>query len=148
MIKTISIFLILFLFVGCVSQDQKDKDQIKETVAKYWDAVKNNDIQAYNNLIYDAENYPGVTVGDLNFLYNHYNMINSKGMLQKDIKIKDTVGLSPNIKMKYIQYVYKKESDANSLRKPLKITLLFYKPIGYNKIYNPVILENHIGWEK
>ena len=29
---------------------------------------------------------------------------------------------------------------------PLVITLMFYKPVGYDKIYNPSPLDNHIGW--
>ena len=32
--------------------------------------------------------------------------------------------------------------------KPLIITLMFYKPVGFDKIYYPVILQNHIGWDK
>ncbi|MDR7739633.1 hypothetical protein, partial [Riemerella anatipestifer] len=65
-----------------------------------------------------------------------------------DVKIKDTVDVFlPSVSMKYVQYTYKKENDSNNLKKPLIITLMFYKPVGLDKIYNSVILQNHIGWE-
>ncbi len=51
-------------------------------------------------------------------------------------------------KQKYVQYTIKKENDTTYLKKPLIITFMFYRPVGFNKIYNPVILENHIGWDK
>lgn len=147
--KTILIYLaITFSCIGCVSQDQKDQEQIKKTVINYWSAVKNNNLQAYNSLIFNSENYPGVTSSELFFLNKHYNEINSKKDLLNNIKIKDTTDIIPNVKMKYVQYVYKKENNINNLKKPLIITLMFYKPNGLDKIYTPVILQNHIGWEK
>ncbi|KFF08219.1 hypothetical protein IW15_22750 [Chryseobacterium soli] len=146
-IKYISLILIL-LCVSCVNQKKKDDEQIKNTVREYWKAVKTNDLKAYNNLIYDSENFPGVTMGDLGFLHDHYKILNLDEILQKNIKIKDTTGLSPDTTMKYVQYTIKKENDSNYMNKPLTITLMFYKPIGLNKIYDPVILENHIGWDK
>ena len=67
----------------------------------------------------------------------------------KNIKIKDTTDIFiPSVKMKYVQYIFKKENDTNNLKKPLVITLMFYKPNGFNKIYNPNVLKNHIGWDK
>lgn len=50
--------------------------------------------------------------------------------------------------MKYVQYIYKKDNNSSILKKPLIITLMFYKPVGFDKIYYPVILQNHIGWDK
>lgn len=147
--KTILIYLaIIFSCIGCVSQDQKDQEQIKKTVINYWSAVKNNNLQAYNSLIFNSENYPGVTSSELFFLNKHYNEINSKKDLLNNIKIRDTTDIIPNVKMKYVQYVYEKENNINNLKKPLIITLMFYKPNGLDKIYTPVILQNHIGWEK
>ncbi|MBV8327445.1 hypothetical protein [Chryseobacterium sp.] len=145
---TLIYLVIIFSCIGCVSQDQKDKEQIKKTVINYWNAVKNNNLQTYNSLIYDSENYPGVTSSELFFLNKHYNEINSKKDLLNNIKIKDTTDIIPSVKMKYVQYVYKKENDINNLKKPLIITLMFYKPNGLDKIYTPVILQNHIGWDK
>lgn len=147
--KTTLIYLIIiFSFIGCVSQDQKNKEQIEKTVINYWSAVKSNNLQEYNSLINDSENYPGVTSSELFFLNKHYNEINFKKDLLNNIKIKDTIDIIPDVKMKYVQYVYRKENDINNLKKPLIITLMFYKPSGLDKIYTPVILQNHIGWDK
>lgn len=148
--KQATLYLALFLFcINCVSQDQKDNEQIKETIIKYWKSVKDNDLQSYNSLIYNSENYPGVTASELFFLNKHYNEINSKINLLNNIEIKDTTdAFAPSIKMKYVQYTYKKENDTMYLKKPVVITLMFYKPNGFNKIYNPGVLENHIGWDK
>lgn len=148
--KSITIYLVLFLIcTGCVSQEQKDKEQIKGTVLKYWKAVRENNLSMYNSLIYDAENYPGATASELFFLNKHYNEINVKKDLLNNIKIKDTTDVfMPSVKMKYVQYTYKKENGSNNLKKPLIITLMFYKPIGFDKIHNPGILQNHIGWDK
>lgn len=145
---TLIYIAIIFSCISCVSQDQKDNEQIKETVRKYWKAVKENNLQSYNSLIYDSENYPGITSSELFFLHKHYTLINSKEKFLDNIKIKDTTDIIPNIKMKYVQYIYKKENDSNNLKKPLLITLIFYKPSGLDKIYTPVILQNHIGWDK
>ncbi|PWN71059.1 hypothetical protein C1631_000060 [Chryseobacterium phosphatilyticum] len=148
--KSAILYLVLLLFcISCVSQDQKDKEQIKETVVEYWKSVKCNDLQSYNNLIYNSENYPGVTASELFFLNKHYNEINSKKHFLNNIIIKDTIdAFVPSVKMKYVQYTYKKENDTTYLKKPLVITLMFYKPNGLNKISNPGVLENHIGWDK
>lgn len=149
--KTIKYILgIIFLLniSCCVNQKKKNEEQIKETVTKYWKAVKENDLQTYNSLIYDSENYPGVTASELFFLNKHYNTINSKEKFLNNIKIKDTTDIIPSVKMKYVQYTYNKENDINNLKKPLIITLMFYKQMGFDKIYYPVILQNHIGWDK
>ena len=65
--KAIPLFIILFLCLSCVSQEQKDKEQIKETVTKYWKAVKGNNLPFYNSLVYKSEDYPGVTGSELFF---------------------------------------------------------------------------------
>lgn len=149
--KTIKYILgILFLLniSCCVNQKKKDEEQIKETVTKYWKAVKENDLKSYNSLIYDSENYPGVTASELFFLNKNYDVINSKENVLNNIRIKDTTDIIPSVKMKYVQYTYKKKNDSNNLKKPLIITLMFYKQMGLDKIYYPVILQNHIGWDK
>ena len=66
----------------------------------------------------------------------------------KTIKIKDTTGLIPSIKLKYVQYTIETKDDPDNLKKDLIITLTFNGSIGYNKIYNPTTLQNHIGWGK
>lgn len=147
--KYISIALFLLSISCCVNQKEKDEDQIKNTVKKYWKAVKENNLPLYRSMIYDSEKYPGVTSSELFFLNKHYDYVNSKKNPLTNIKIKDTTDIfMPSVKMKYVQYVYKNENDSNNLKKPLIITFLFYKPNGLNKIYNPGILQNHIGWDK
>lgn len=140
---------LFFLCISCVSQDQKDNEEIKKTVTKYWKSVKENNLPLYSSLIYNSEKYPGVMSSELFFLNKHFDLINSKRNLFTNIKIKDTTDVyMPSVKMKYVQYIYKKENDSNNLKKPLIITLMFYKPNGLDKIYTPVILQNHIGWDK
>lgn len=66
--KTIITFWILItLCISCTTQNQKDNDQIEETVTEYWKAVKKNDLESYNRLIYNAASYPGVTSSELFF---------------------------------------------------------------------------------
>ncbi|KFF23730.1 hypothetical protein [Chryseobacterium vrystaatense] len=146
--KTITAVLILFLLVSCVSQDQKDKEQIEQTVSKYWNAVRDNDMKAYKNLFDESEDYSGAMQADLYFLHKNYAKINLNNVLLKDFKIKDTTVIFAGNKQKYVQYVIAKKNDPNNLTKDLVITLMFYKPIGFNKIYNLAPLKNHIGWEK
>ncbi|MBO4232717.1 hypothetical protein [Riemerella anatipestifer] len=148
--KSRVLYLVLLLIcTGCISQEQKDEEQIKKTVLKYWKAVRENNLPMYNSLIYDADKYPGGTSSELFFLNKHYNEINAKKDLLNDVKIKDTVDVFlPSVSMKYVQYTYKKENDSNNLKKPLIITLMFYKPVGLDKIHNPGILQNHIGWDR
>ncbi|MDC8102343.1 hypothetical protein [Chryseobacterium rhizosphaerae] len=144
----ISLVLISLSTNSCVNQKKKDEEQIKNTVREYWKAVKNNDLPAYNNLIDNAENYPGVTASELNFLHKNYRIINPNEKLLNNIKIKDTTIMFAENKQKYVQYIIVKKNDPDNVKKDLIITLMFYKPIGFNKIYSPVILENHIGWDK
>ena len=133
----------------CKKQKENDDEQIKHTVRKFWKAVRENDLQTYNSLIYDSKSYDGVTASELFFLNKHYKEINSKKDFLHNIIIKDTTDVfMPSVKMKYVQYTYKKENDSNNLRKPLIITLMFYKPESFDKIYNPGILQNNVGWDK
>ncbi|AYZ36302.1 hypothetical protein EGY07_12295 [Chryseobacterium indologenes] len=147
-IKYISLILILLSISCCVNQKQKDEEEIKNTIREYWKAVKTNDLQKCNSLIYDNETFFGVIQGEFYFLHDNYNKVNPNDILLKNIKIKDTVVMFAENKQKYVQYTIKKENDTTYLKKPLIITFMFYRPVGFNKIYNPVILENHIGWDK
>lgn len=148
--KSITLTLVLFFcFISCLSQGQREKEQIRATVLRYWKAVRENNLSEYNNLIYNSDKYPGGISSELFFLNEYYDEINFNKDLLNNIKIKDTVdAFMPDIQMKYVQYIIEKENDSNNIRKPLVITLMFYKPVGYDKIYNPSILQNHIGWGK
>ncbi|CAA7391641.1 hypothetical protein [Chryseobacterium fistulae] len=145
-LKYTSILSILLSFSCCVNQKKKDEEQIKETVQKFWEKAKINDFEGYRRLIADPGVFSGVMQVDLNFIHKNYDKINPNDILLKDIKVKDTSIAGPNMHQKYVQYVIKKENDTNYVKKPLIITLLFYKPGGYDKIFNRKILQNHIGW--
>jgi len=146
-LRYISILVIL-LSTSCVNQKEKDEQQIKNTVREYWKAVKENDLQKCNSLIEDSETYFGGIQGQFYFLQKNYDKINPNDILLKNIKVKDTTATIPSVKLKYVQYFIKDQNDPNNLKKPLIITYLFYKEIGYNKIFNASILQNHIGWGK
>lgn len=146
--KYISIILILLSISCCVNQNKKDEEQINDTVQKFWEKAKTNDFQGYKNLIADPDVFSGIMQVDLNFLHKNYDKINPNDLLQKNIKIKDTSIAGTNTQQKYVQYIIKEPNDSNNLKKPLIITLLFYKPVGYDKIFNRSILRNHIGWDK
>ncbi|ASW73628.1 hypothetical protein IQ37_19325 [Chryseobacterium piperi] len=147
-IKYILGILFLLNISCCVNQKKKDEEQIKNTVKEYLKAVKENDLQKVYGLIDDSDTFFGGIQGEFYFLKKNYDKINPNNILLKNIKVKDTVVTFAQNKQKYVQYVIKKENDSNYLKKPLIITFMFYKPVGYNKIYNSVILQNHIGWDK
>lgn len=143
--KIIKILALLSIFVSCANQQKKDEEQIRKTVNKFWDTIKRDDIEGYKELFYDNEIYLGSISADFYFLHNNYDEI-SKSIQGKKLKIKDTIVFLPENRKKYVQYIIKKDNDSNNLYKPLVITLMFYKPVGYDKIYNPSPLDNHIGW--
>ena len=143
--KIIKILALLSIFVSCANQQKKDEEQIRKTVNKFWDTIKRDDIEGYKELFYDNEIYLGSISADFYFLHNNYDEI-SKSIQGKNLKIKDTIVFHPENRKKYVQYIIKKDNDSNNLYKPLVITLMFYKPVGYDKIYNPSPLDNHIRW--
>ena len=134
--KIIKILALLSIFVSCANQQKMDEEQIRKTVNKFWDTIKRDDIEGYKELFYDNEIYLGSISADFYFLHNNYDEI-SKSIQGKKLKIKDTIVFLPENRKKYVQYIIKKDNDSNNLYKPLVITLMFYKPVGYDKIYNP-----------
>lgn len=147
-IKYISLVAIFLSISCCVNQKQKDEEEIKNTIKEYWSAVKNNDSQKYISLFDESENFAGAIQADLYFLHKNYNKINPNDKLLENIKIKDTTVMFAQNKQKYVQYIVRKQNDTTLLKKPLIITLMFYKPVGYNKVFNLSPLQNHIGWDK
>lgn len=147
-IKYVLATLFLLNISCCINQKKKDEEQIKDTVTKYWKAVKEDKVEECLNLFEDVENYEGGVQSDIYFLHKNYDKINPNDILLKNIKVKDTVVMFAQNKQKYVQYVIKKENDSNYMKKPLIITFMFYKPVGYNKIFNRAVLQNHIGWDK
>ena len=140
MSKFIRILVWSSVFISFVNQQNKDEEQIRQTVNKFWDTIKRDDIEGYKELFYDNEIFLGSISADFYFLHNNYDEI-SKSIQGKNLKINEN-------RKKYVQYIIKKDNDSNNLYKPLIITLMFYKPVGYDKIYNSSPLDNHIGWGK
>lgn len=138
--KNIFKVLIVFILYSCINQKQIEEKQIKDTVKRFWLSVKEKDFEAYKSLNENSDMFIGVMHMEFRFLNKNYEKINPNDYLTKDIKIKDTVLVG---KQKYVQY-YIKSKD--TIKKPLIITLEFYKPIGYDKISNAVVLENHLLW--
>jgi len=147
-IKLIFISLIVFNISSCINQSQEDEVQIKKTVKQFWKAVENNDLEKCKNLIEDSETFDGIIQSDIYFLHKNYKKINPNNILLNNIKIKDTTGIVPSLKLKYVQYIIPTKDDPDNVKKDLIITLMFNQTVGYNKIFNPTILENNIGWDE
>lgn len=147
-VKLIFGFLVLFSINCCINQKEKDEEQIKKTVSQFWKTVKDNNLEEYKKLFDEGQTFDGGIQGEFYFLHNNYERINPKNILLKNIRIKDTIGLAPSVKLKYVHFIIEKKNDPDNLKKDLIITLIFYKPVGYDKIYNPSTLENHIGWNE
>lgn len=140
--KYISILLILLSISCCVNQKKKDDEQIKETVQKFWTIVQNNDEESYLKLIDNSEEYRVAMLYQLHYLNRNYNKI--KGSTEsKEIQIKDTNELGGS--QKCIEYLFVKP---NSTTEPLNMKLFFFKPVGYDKIFNVQIIGNMPKWEK
>ena len=141
----IKIFLLVVMIslISC-NTETSAKRKITKTITNFLDAVEKNDGNEYKSLIYESEQYPGVISMEKSFFYKNYKKINSHINLKENIKIKDTV--FNGAERKYVQYRIK-NSNPNYLQNPLIITFIFYKQVGYDKIYNPSVLDNFLDWE-
>ena len=55
MSKFIRILVWSSVLISCVNQQNKDEEQIRQTVNKFWDTIKRDDIEGYKELFYDNE---------------------------------------------------------------------------------------------
>ena len=55
MSKIIKILVWSSVLISCVNQQNKDEEQIRKTVNKFWDIIKRDDIEGYKELFYDNE---------------------------------------------------------------------------------------------
>lgn len=133
-------FIILFL-LSCSSNSKEEK--MKNVVNQYFHLVKTKNIIEIPKLIRHGDMYAGVIQSEAYFLHNHYNELKIDELL-KNIKIKDTLALYTNQKQQYIQFRIKKSED----NLPLIITFTFDEMFGLDKLQSPIILENHIYWNK
>lgn len=139
----IFILLISVILVSC-NTEASAKRKITKTVTNFWNAVEKNDGNEYKSLIYESEKYPGVISMERKFLNKNYNKINSYINLKENIKVKDTV--FNGAKRQYVQY-WIKNNKPNYTQKPLIITFIFYQQVGYDKVYNPSVLDDFLKWE-
>ena len=75
MSKFIRILVWSSVLISCVNQQNKDEEQIRQTVNKFWDTIKRDDIEGYKELFYDNEIYLGSISADFYFLHNNYDEI-------------------------------------------------------------------------
>lgn len=141
--EIVLMFFFGFALLSCNTQASSER-KIKKTVTSFLDAVEKNDGNTYKSLIYNSEQYPGVISMEKSFFNKNYKKINSYINLKENIKIKDTV--FNGAKRKYVQYRIK-NSNPNYSQKPLIITFIFYKQVGYDKINNPSVLDNFLKWD-
>ena len=59
MSKFIRILVWSSVFISFVNQQNKDEEQIRQTVNKFWDTIKRDDIEGYKELFYDNEIFLG-----------------------------------------------------------------------------------------
>jgi len=143
--KLILSVLVLVITVSCKTIN-KDNEQIKNTVNQYFKAVKNNDLSTYSALMYNSEKAPGGIASDLFFLHKNYSKINPNNILLKNIKIKDTVDIG--VHQKYIMFTLKKPNyKPFETNQDLKMYIMFWKEIGYNKRYQMYLIGDTPKWE-
>ncbi|CAM3049528.1 hypothetical protein DRF59_16320 [Chryseobacterium flavum] len=141
-IKYISLALILLSISCCVNKKQKDEDQIKTTIQNFWKSVQNNDEANYLKLVDGSEEYQFAMLNQLHYLNRNYSKIRNV-VESKEMQIKDTNELGES--QKCVEYLFVKP---NSTVEPLSVKLFFFRPVGYNKIFNVQILGNMPEWEK
>lgn len=143
--KIILIFISVISILSCNVSKNNDNEQIKKTVIQYFNSIKENDSLQYRKLIYFSDKFPGGTSSDLFFLHKNFSKINPNNILLKNIKVKDTFNL---VKKKYVMFTFKKNnSKPFEYNQDLKMYLLFWNEVGYDKIYEIYIIGNMPEWE-
>ena len=134
----ILIVLISIPLVSCNTRSSEER-RIKQTVTNFLNAAEKKERKKCEDLIYEGDHYSGAISMQLHYLNKNLKNINYED-LKNNIKIKDTVYIL-GAKMKYVKYIIK---NPNNKSTPLMMTFVFYKPIGYDKIYSPNFLENFL----
>lgn len=138
----ILIFASSILILSCAPSKNWDNEQIKKTVTNYFNAIKENDTIGYKKIyaLNDGGDYY-----DFNFLKRNYSKINPNNILLKNIKVKDTFNM---VQKKYVVFTFKKLNPKPfEYNQDLKMYLLFWKQVGYDKIYEMYIIGNMPEWE-
>lgn len=135
--------MLSLVLLSCNTQASRER-KIKQTVTEFLNAVEKDKTNQCRDLIKDGHNSYGSIHMQVRFLNRNYKKINSYVNLKNNIKVKDTLFFGA--KMNYVQY-YVQNNKSNYKQKPLIITFMFYKEIGYNKIFNSNFVENFLDWE-
>lgn len=141
-VKYITVLFLFLALINCTGQ-KKDDEQIKETVQKFWEAVRDNNEKEYLSLIDNSDGDLKLAMLDqLHYLNRNYKKI-SKKIIEQGIHIKDTNELGSS--QKAVEYIFDK--PGTDIR-PLSVKLFFFEPVGYQTIFNVRVLGNYPEWEK
>lgn len=141
--KKLKIFFILMLIfnISCHKLSNDENKHASNTVIKYFNSVKNGNFEEYRNFFID-----NVSTGDKQYVFSYltrnYEKMNSKNILLKEPKVKDTI-MEFNSKHKYVKYDF-----TNQKNETLTLILFFYNENGYDKITREEIIGNMPKWEK
>ncbi len=141
-IRTLVTFIICtFSLLSC----KKNYDEeMKNEVVKYFETVKNDDLESNKFLFSDNDaDFSGLAPANFHFIKNNYDRIKPDSLIKK-INIEDSYNLSPEIKIKKIEFSIPAENDSLNLIKPLIISFEF--PVPYKKNAMKLWLHNQFEW--
>lgn len=131
----------LIFNISCHKLSNDENKHASNTVIKYFNSVKNGNFEEYRNFFID-----NVSTGDKQYVFSYltrnYEKMNSKNILLKEPKVKDTI-MEFNSKHKYVKYDF-----TNQKNETLTLILFFYNENGYDKITREEIIGNMPKWEK
>lgn len=131
----------LIFNISCHKLSNDENKYASNTVTKYFNSVKNGNFEEYRNFFID-----NVSTGDKQYVFSYltrnYEKMNSKNILLKEPKVKDTI-MEFNSKHKYVKYDF-----TNQKNETLTLILFFYNENGYDKITREEIIGNMPKWEK
>lgn len=133
--------LITFSFLCCQSNND---EKMKNDVIKYFETVKNNDKKENEKLFSkNGFDYSGIIPANFHFIRENYSRINPDS-LSKKMSIDDSFIISPEIKIKKIEFIVEAKNDTLNMVKPLIITFGF--PVPYKEKSMTLTLKNALKW--
>ena len=143
MIRSLFFSILSFsLFLSCKIENN-DQD-MKNDVTNYFMTIKKDSIEETKKLFSEnGQDNSGIIPADVFFIKSNYKRINPDSLV-KNMKIKDSYIISPNIKSKQIEFVLNAENDSLNIVKPLIITFEF--PVPYKKNSMTLSIQNMFEW--
>ncbi|MBA5245545.1 hypothetical protein H1R16_03265 [Marnyiella aurantia] len=136
--SSIALFLaVLFYFFVLYSPER----QIRKTVAEYWECLDHNHFNESVELFTYGSEYYGMMSMQFYQLKKNYPKIKSQITPLNEVKIQDTIIFGT--KRKFVRYKF---VNKNPEIKPMKITFIFWRKTGYDKIHSPIYLKNFMDW--